>query len=167
MIAETERLYLREMTAADAKSAYELNLDPEVIQYTGDVAFESIKEAERFLINYDHYRKYGFGRWAVIQKSNKEFLGWCGLKFHEDSNEFDLGYRFFKKHWGKGFATEASKACLELGFKKFNMPEIYAEAMKTNPASIKVMEKIGMHFVKESTCAEEPAIFYKIVNPYL
>jgi len=167
MIAETNRLYLREMTPDDAQSAYELNLDPEVVQYTGDVAFESIEAARTFLINYDHYKKYGFGRWAVIQKLNNEFLGWCGLKFHEDTNEFDLGYRFFKKYWGKGFATEASIVCLELGFKKFNMPEIYAHAMKANPASVKVMEKVGMHFVKESVCAKEPAVFYKIVNPHL
>jgi len=167
MIAETNRLYLREMTPDDAQSAYELNLDPEVVQYTGDVAFESIEAARTFLINYDHYKKYGFGRWAVIQKSNNEFLGWCGLKYHEDTNEFDLGYRFFKKHWGKGFATEASQACLELGFKKFNMPAIYADAMKTNPASIKVMEKVGMRFFKESICGGEPAVYYKIVNPYL
>ena len=96
MIAETDRLYLREMTPADAQSAYALNLDPEVVQYTGDVAFESVEAAEKFLINYDHYKKYGFGRWAVIQKSNGEFLGWCGLKYHEDTKEFDLGYRFFK-----------------------------------------------------------------------
>lgn len=167
MIAETDRLYLREMTPADAESAYELNLDPEVIQYTGDVAFKSVEDARIFLSNYNHYKKYGFGRWAVIQKSNNEFLGWCGLKYHEDTKEFDLGYRFFKKNWGKGFATEASLACLELGFTNFKMPEIYAEAMKTNPASINVMKKIGMHFVKESICAEEAAVFYKIVNPYL
>jgi ribosomal-protein-alanine N-acetyltransferase len=167
MIAETDRLYLREMTPADAESAYELNLDPEVVQYTGDVAFKSVEDARTFLSNYDHYKKYGFGRWAVIQKSNHEFLGWCGLKYHEDTKEFDLGYRFFKMHWGKGFATEASKACLELGFTKFNMPEIYAEAMKANPASIKVMEKVGMHLFKESICGGEPAVYYKIVNPQL
>jgi len=165
MIAETNRLNLREMTPDDAQSAYELNLDPEVIQYTGDVAFESIEAARTFLNNYDHYKKYGFGRWAVIQKTNGEFLGWCGIKFHEDTNEFDLGYRFFKKHWGKGFATEASIACLDLGFKKFKMPAIYADAMKTNPASINVMKKLGMHFVKESICGGEPSVYYKIVNP--
>jgi len=72
---ETERLYLREITADDAQLAYELNLDEEVIRYTGDGPFESVEEARDFLSKYDHYQKYGFGRWGVIRKSDNEFLG--------------------------------------------------------------------------------------------
>lgn len=73
-ILETNRLFLREITPDDAETAYLLNLDPEVIKYTGDEPFTSIEEARKFLENYDHYRKYGFGRWAVINKSTEEFF---------------------------------------------------------------------------------------------
>ena len=52
IIKETERLILREHNAADAENAYLLNLDPDVIKYTGDDAFTSIEEARTFLINY-------------------------------------------------------------------------------------------------------------------
>ena len=68
-ILETQRLYLRELTPDDAEQAYLLNLDPDVIKYTGDKAFDSVESTNLFLHNYDHYHKYGFGRWAVIQKT--------------------------------------------------------------------------------------------------
>jgi RimJ/RimL family protein N-acetyltransferase len=109
-IAETERLWLREFNPGDAKSFYLLNLDPEVIKYTGDDSFINIEEAEKFLLNYDHCRKHGFGRWAVMRKTDNTFLGWCGLKYIEDIDEYDIGFRFFKKYWGYGYATESAKA---------------------------------------------------------
>lgn len=161
-ILETNRLYLREMTPDDAEQAYLLNLDPEVVKYTGDVAFISIEEAKTFLENYSHFKKYGFGRWAVIYKINDEYLGWCGLKYTEDLDEFDIGFRFFKKHWNKGFATEAAKACLEIGFDKFGMKTIVGRAMKANIGSVKVLEKIGLQFDKTFDFDGQEGLVYKI-----
>lgn len=146
-ILETSRTYLREMTPADAEAAYLLNLDPDVIKYTGDVAFESVAQAENFLKNYDHYQQYGFGRWAVINKSDGEFLGWCGLKYSKEYDEFDIGFRFFKKYWNKGYATETAKKCLDFGFYELGIDRIVGRAMKDNIASIKVLEKLGMVFL--------------------
>lgn len=74
-ILETPRLFLRRFEKSDAENLFLLNLDPEVIQYTGDSSFENIPDAQRFLANYDHYEKHDFGRWAVIEKSSDEFLG--------------------------------------------------------------------------------------------
>lgn len=139
---------LREMTSEDAAQAYLLNLDPEVVQYTGDSAFVSIDEARQFLEKYDHYRRYGFGRWGVIRKSDNAFLGWCGLKYTAELDEFDIGYRFFKRFWHFGYATEAAQACLEAGFLHYNMPVIVGRAMTENHASIRVLEKIGLTFQK-------------------
>lgn len=148
-ILETPRLYLREITVDDAESAFLLNSDPEVLQYTGDEPFDSVEEAREFLGKYDHYRKYGFGRWAVIRKEDNEFLGWCGLKYTEDLDEFDIGFRFFKKYWNCGYASESAEACLKLGFEQFNMPEIVGRARKENGASIRVLEKLGLVFRNE------------------
>ena len=163
-ILETPRLYLREMTVDDAESAYQLNLDPEVIKYTGDEAFESIESAKNFLKNYDHYKKYGFGRWAVIDKSNHAFLGWCGLKYTVELDEFDIGFRFFKKYWNNGYATESSKACITFGFDKFKMPKIVGRAMTENIGSIKVLEKIGLHFLESYNFEGEKGVIYIIEN---
>jgi|TARA_B110000259_G_scaffold156815_1_gene178506 ribosomal-protein-alanine N-acetyltransferase len=61
-ITETNRLILRELDSNDSEFFYNLNLDPEVLKYTGDLPFSSIVDAENFLINYSDYKKNGFGR---------------------------------------------------------------------------------------------------------
>ena len=146
---ETGRLYLRQLTADDAENIYLLNLDPDVIRYTGDHPFKSIAEAKRFLESYDHYRKYGFGRWAVIKKNDDEFIGWCGIKYSPKPAEHDIGFRFFKSFWNQGYATEAALASINHAFKKLGLQRIVGRAMKENTASISVLEKIGLSFVGE------------------
>jgi RimJ/RimL family protein N-acetyltransferase len=150
------------MTPADGESAYLLNSDPDVIRYTGDRAFESIEQASEFLAKYDHYSKYGFGRWAVINKNTHAFVGWCGLKYTADKKEFDIGYRLHKKFWNMGFATESATPCISLGFEKFNMPSIVGRAMKQNGASIRVLEKIGLKYWKDDLCDGKDGVIYKI-----
>jgi ribosomal-protein-alanine N-acetyltransferase len=164
LILETPRLVLREFDIDDAKSFYELNLNPNVIKYTGNSAFKDIDEAKRFLENYSDYKENGFGRWAVINKSTEEFLGWCGLKYDKKSDETDIGFRFFEKFWNQGFATESAKACLKYGFENLNLTTIIGRAMKENQASIKVLEKIGLHYVKDFDFDGQKGLIYKIEN---
>lgn len=166
IILETERVYLRELTPDDAESFWKLNADPEVIGYTGDEPFESVEVAHRFLEQYDHYRKYGFGRWAVILKSDHTFLGWCGLKYTEEKQEVDVGYRFFRKYWGMGYATESARACNEYGFKEIKLSAIVGRSMKSNTASVKVLEKIGMTFDRYFDFNGVEGMIFCIRNPY-
>ena len=161
-IIETKRLFLRELTISDAENMYHLNLDPEVLQFTGDEPFQDVQSAKTFLEKYNHYSKYGFGRWAVINKENIDFLGWCGLKYSPELDEFDIGFRFFKKHWNKGYATEAAEACLKLGFEKFKMQKILGRAMLKNIGSIKVLEKIGLKYLKPFNFNDEQGVIYQI-----
>lgn len=163
-ILETDRLFLREFSNLDAQHLFELNNDSEVIQFTGDVAFESINEAEIFIKAYSHYQKYSFGRWAVIRKYDSQFLGWCGLKFSLDIDEVDIGFRFHKRFWNQGFATEAANACLEYGFQKFNLKSIVGRAMKENLSSIRVLEKIGLTFEKSFHFDNHQGVIYKILK---
>lgn len=161
---ETERTYLRELHVNDAKDFYQLNADEEVLRYTGDVAFPSIRDAELFLQNYSHYQNYGFGRWAVIDKKTDNFLGWCGLKYTPEKDEVDIGFRFYRKYWGFGYATESAKVCLAYGFEKFNLQRIVGRAMSENSASIRVLEKIGMHWIEKFSQEEKVWFLYEIKN---
>ena len=163
-ILETNRLFLREFSILDAHNLFELNNDPQVIRYTGDIAFDWVKDAEDFIKNYTHYKKYGFGRWAVIQKSDSQFLGWCGLKFSTDIDEVDIGFRFHKRFWNQGFATEAASSCLEYGFQKLNLTSIVGRAMKENLSSILVLEKIGLTFDKSFDFDNNQGVIYKILK---
>ncbi|MBN2616178.1 MAG: GNAT family N-acetyltransferase [Bacteroidales bacterium] len=167
MVLETERLYLREMNPEDAESFYLLNLDPEVVKYTGDKPFENAEEARQFLKNYDQYKKYGFGRWAVIRKEDGAFLGWCGLKYTPALGEVDVGFRLFRKYWNQGYATESARACVEWGLDQPEVDEIIGRAMKENTASIRVLEKIGMTFHGEFDFERHPGLLYKIERPQI
>jgi len=161
-LIETPRLILREFTVDDAYKIWELNSDPEVIKYTGDPPFESVEYAKDFLNNYKDYENNGFGRWAVIKKNSNTFLGWCGLKLNEQ-NLIDLGFRFFRREWNKGYATEAAKACLEYGFMELNINEIIGRVAMKNTGSIKVLEKLAMEYWKNDSCKGiENSLYYKI-----
>jgi len=145
---------------AHALEMFTLNDDPDVIRFTGDVPFKDVKEAEQLILNYDQYKKYQMGRWTVLLRKTNEYLGWCGLKYHSDVNEVDIGFRFHKKYWGRGYATEAAEACLKYGFEKLKLKRIIGRAMKDNIASIKVLEKIGMKFEREELLHEGPGVIY-------
>jgi RimJ/RimL family protein N-acetyltransferase len=161
-LIETPRLILREFTVDDAYKIWELNSDPEVIKYTGDPPFETVENARDFLNNYKDYENIGFGRWAVIKKDSNDFLGWCGLKLNEQ-NLIDLGFRFFRREWNKGYATESAKACLEYGFMELNIKEIIGRVAIKNTASIKVLEKLTMEYWKNDSCKGiENSLYYKI-----
>lgn len=162
MVLETKRLYLREMNPKDAESFYLLNLDPDVVRYTGDEPFENIEEARQFLENYDQYKRYGFGRWAVIRKEDDAFLGWCGLKYTRELDEVDVGFRFFKKYWNKGYATESARACVDWGMDQLDVHEIIGRAMKENTASIRVLEKIGLTYDRDFDFELHSGVLYKI-----
>lgn len=161
-ILETERLYLRAFDLSDAEKFYELNLNPNVIKFTGNSAFKNIEEAKSFLEDYNDYKINGYGRWAVINKTSNQFIGWCGLKYNEIENETDIGFRFFEKEWNKGYATESSTACLKYGFEILKLHRIIGRAMKENKASIKVLEKIGLTYESDCMFENNEAVIYKI-----
>jgi RimJ/RimL family protein N-acetyltransferase len=108
-----------------------------------------------------------YGRWAVHTKAENEFIGWCGLKSRPERKEIDLGYRFIRSSWGKGFATEAAYASLRYGFDKLQLDRIIGRAMPQNLASIRVLEKCGMQFLTDEIVDEHPAKTYEATYPFI
>jgi RimJ/RimL family protein N-acetyltransferase len=150
VVIETGRLLLRTFTIDDARLIYELNNDDNVTRYTHD-HLNSIDQAMEVLekVILPQYSLYNLGRWAVHLKANLEFIGWSGLKYRFGHNEIDLGYRFKQSAWGKGYATEAAFAVLKHGFENLHIKKINARAEQANVASCRVLEKIGMQFIRE------------------
>lgn len=117
---ETERLLLRRFTEADLDDLVALNGDPDVMRTTPEgVLTRSQTEHDYFpayFAQYERGDRYGF--WAAIEKASGTFLGW----FHflpdkeADPDEPELGYRLHKAAWGKGYATEGSRALIHNGF---------------------------------------------------
>lgn len=161
-IVETSRLILRELHPNDAQAFYDLNANPNVIRYTGNTAFRDVEEAREFLENYSDYQEHGYGRWAVLLKDSGRFIGWCGLKFDVNTQQTDIGFRFFEEEWGKGYATESAQACLQVGFHRFLLHCIIGRAMKANIASIRVLEKLNLAYEQDMMLDNEEAVLYKI-----
>lgn len=164
-VMTTPRLALREFALEDAPALFELNSDPEVMRYTGDAPFASAGEAEDFIRGYGHYREHGYGRWSVLLRETGEFLGWCGLGFNE-LEQVDIGFRFSRKHWGRGYATESARAVLAHGFGELGLTVIIGRAARANTASIRVLEKLGMAYWKDDACKGiGDSVYYRIERP--
>jgi len=164
-IIQSNRLFLRHFILDDAKNFFHLNNDSEVLKHTGDLPFANEQQALEFIQHYDTYQKTGIGRYAVIRKENEAFLGWCGLKYHPQERTVDLGFRFFKKHWNLGFATESSQAVIDYAFNTLLYPRLVAHAHIDNNASHRVLEKCNFKKIKHFDYDGMPAILYDLDNP--
>ena len=169
IILETPRLLLRQFTDSDEDAAlmFELNSDAEVLKYLHEPPLQNKNQAKEIIRNIilPQY-KNNLGRWAVHLKDRNEFIGWCGLKFLADRNEIDLGYRFKKSAWGKGYATEAATHTLEFGLLKLNIEIIVGRAHVDNIGSVTVLQKIGMHFTGNDIIEGMPhKVFQKSLTP--
>jgi [ribosomal protein S5]-alanine N-acetyltransferase len=160
---ETKRLILRPHIEADAADFVALNCDDNVVRYTGDAAIHTEAEALHIFRNiiFPQYAKYDMGRLAVILKETGEYIGWCGLKFLAEDNEVDIGYRFMQKHWGKGYASEAAASCIKEGFEHYQLSKIIGMVVPENIGSVKVLEKIGLRFVKEEIGFEDITLLWQ------
>lgn len=150
IFAETERLMLRELVPEDAAGMFEMDGDPEVHLFLGNKPVQSIEQSKADIeFIRKQYIENGIGRWAVIEKSTGNFVGWAGLKLiteltNNHNNYYDLGYRFSKRFWGKGYATEAAIAVRDYGFNELKLNEIIGIADISNLGSIHVLKKIGL-----------------------
>lgn len=160
---ETERLILRATEPSDAKVFYALNSDPEVLRYTGDTPFPSVKAVAEFLEGYEQFKRYGLGRMAMVRKADCAILGWCGLHFDDENGETDIGYRLFRRHWRQGYATEAARAAVEDGIQRLGIPRVFAHVHPQNRASLRVTEKLGM--THHSTYEWEGEDWWKLELP--
>ena len=152
---ETERLVLRRFTEADADNLFDLDGDPEVMRFlTGGkpTPREVIRNETLPRIRHYYERFAGLGFWAVNEKSTGDFLGWFEFRPPEGGgpDEAELGYRLRKSAWGKGYAPEGARALIRKGFAELGVRRVVAQTMAVNTASRRVMEKVGLRYVRTS-----------------
>lgn len=146
-VIETERLILRTWKEGDADVYFRINQDPKVTEFLlGPLSMEQVKE---FIVaKKKQSDERGYTLWAVELKETKEFIGFIGLNYTDWPAHFtpavEVGWRLGSEYWGKGYATEGAKACLDYGFNKCGLREIVSFTVPANVRSIRVMEKIGL-----------------------
>jgi RimJ/RimL family protein N-acetyltransferase len=150
---ETERLVLRRFTEDDVDNLVALDGDPEVMRFlTGGKPTPRAAMVNTLLPAFTRYyeRSAGYGFWAAIEKASGEFLGWFHFRPPQGSppDEVELGYRLHRAAWGKGYATEGSRALIRKGFTELGVRRVIASTYEENIGSRRVMEKAGMTLVR-------------------
>lgn len=143
----TQRLRLRQWTAQDLEPYAALNADPEVMRY-----FPSLQSREASKTSIDTWSAEiatrGWSNWAVELQGGASFIGFVGLTVPRRALPFmpcvEIGWRLGRQHWGQGYASEAARCALNLGFDRLGLAEIVSFTARVNLRSRRVMERIGM-----------------------
>lgn len=151
---ETDRLLLRPFTTDDVDHLVALDSDPAVMRFiNGGRTTPREEVVERVLPRFLWYQEqpHGYGFWAVEEKATSAFLGWFHLRPDPDQGdpaEPELGYRLTRDAWGRGYATEGSRALIARAFATLGARRVWASTMVLNVRSRRVMEKAGMRHVR-------------------
>jgi len=169
-VIETERLRIREIRPDDAEAMFAMDSDPEVHRYLGDGPAGSIDEITG-AIEYIHsqYESVGIGRWAAADRETDAFIGWTGFKWIDEPlgghvDFLDLGYRFLRSHWGRGYASETAAACVEFaaGVPEMQGAPVCGMVIIGNVASERVLQKVGMRHTDDFEYVGRPVRFYEL-----
>lgn len=149
---KSERLGFRNWRDEDLEEFASLNADPEVMEHfpkalTKQETFDFIKRLQK------HFEEKGYNYFATETLETGELIGFIGLAYQDYETEFtpavDIGWRLKRSSWGKGYATEGAKRCLEYAFDDLKLDRVVSVCVLDNVNSEKVMNKIGM--VKKGT----------------
>jgi RimJ/RimL family protein N-acetyltransferase len=149
---DTARLRLRQWRESDREPFAALNADPAVMEF-----FLSPLSRESSDASIDAWQSQlasrGWSNWALELKASGELLGFTGLSVPRRVLPFspcvEVGWRLARKHWGQGYATEAARAALEVGFARLDLREIVSFTTVGNVRSRAVMERIGMRDARQ------------------
>jgi RimJ/RimL family protein N-acetyltransferase len=167
-VIQTERLLLRDMTAADFGSLSAIMQDAETMRaYEGP--FSDTETTDWLERQIDNYTRWGHGLWAVtLADTPEQMIGQCGLTFQdiEGDQVLEVGYLFNRRHWGHGYATEAARACVGLAFRDLDAAEVWAIVRDTNLKSMNVAIRCGMEvrsrFTKHYRGVDMPHLAFSV-----
>ena len=166
---ETDRFLLRDIEESDVEGIFDLDSDPEVHTYLGTPPIKTRDEALdiiRYIRN--QYESNGIGRWAIIEKTTADFVGWTGLKYEQELRSefayYDIGYRLRRKYWGQGIASVTAIESLRYGFEQMKLEEICGAAEIEHQVSNHILQKIGLKFTEQFVFEGIPANFYRITR---
>jgi RimJ/RimL family protein N-acetyltransferase len=165
-VVETARLRLRPLSRADTEHLAELDADPEVGRYVhlgGAPTRADLEAALPRMLACFGVPPAQPAFWAAEERGSGRFVGWFHLRPSGEPGTLELGYRFRRDAWGQGYASEGARALVLRAFEDLRAKCVEAIALVENAASIRVMEKAGLHlrerFLYEG---ERPAVRYAV-----
>ncbi len=154
VLLTTPRLILRSWRPDDLPVFAALNADPEVMRYLGHTL--TTEQATQLADDIQQrFLQRGFGMLPVERREDGAFLGICGISHTPWYPDEEIGWRFAREHWGRGYATESAAAWLAWAFTELRVPRLISVTDIPNERSIAVMKRLGMTFDHEAELEDE------------
>jgi ribosomal-protein-alanine N-acetyltransferase len=148
LVFTTERFVVRALTPGDAEDFFAIFGDPQVMRFlgSGDLpAYPDVAHARTVLERMAARPAESLGMWACEERATGRVPATVGLTKTPHDDEIEVFYQVARADWGRGIATECARAAIDYGFDRAGLQRIVAYAFAQNPASLRVLEKIGMH----------------------
>ncbi len=143
----TARLRLRQWRDTDRAPFAAMNADPRVREFFPTLMTSAESDAMVDICQ-RHIEERGFSFWAVERRDTGAFVGMTGLSIPGDALPcapcVEIGWRLAHAHWGQGYASEAARGALQVGFEELGLDEIVSFTAVPNVRSAAVMERLGM-----------------------
>jgi RimJ/RimL family protein N-acetyltransferase len=168
VILETTQLILAELSIEDTAFIIELVNTPGWIKYIGDRNVKNEQQAIAYLENgpLKSYTDNGYGLWKVLLKAEQKAIGMCGIINRENLDHPDIGFAFLPAYSGRGYAFEAASSALKFATDKLKLSTILAITLPSNERSKRLLEKIGLVFIKQFSFPEsEELLMLYSTNP--
>jgi RimJ/RimL family protein N-acetyltransferase len=163
---ETERLVLRRFRNDDLDVVSAMQADALTMQYVGNGRPKD-RAQSRATLEWiaDHWDQLGYGLLAIAEKEGGSTLGWAGFIDPPEWPDFELGWALCRSSWGKGYATEAARALLEVARTDLARETVISMIRRANTESSRIAQKIGLRFDVEGTLFDMPIDIYRIRFP--
>lgn len=162
VVIETERLTLRPIELGEIDEFLALHEDPEVTRFLTSLnraqALRRLEAAEL------EWKQRGHGMFSVRDRVTDRFLGRAGLKYWKQFDETEAGWVLRREVWGRGYATEAARACIDWGWRVLEVPYLTAMIQRENVRSIRVAERIGFSPMRTDTLLGEKVVVYALAR---
>jgi RimJ/RimL family protein N-acetyltransferase len=163
---ETTRLRLLAWQPEDWLQLRPIARDPEVVRYISSGEPWPDERIREFVARQvAGLAARGFCFWRLEHKADGEIIGFCGLQPLDGTPEIEIGWWLARARWGQGLATEAAREALRDAFERAGLERIVAIAQPANRPSIHIMEKLGMHYERETTHRGIGVVLYAVARP--
>lgn len=148
---QSERLYLKPVAVTDVDFIMELQNSPKWLKYIGDRKLRTKADTVAYIEDkmLSHFKKHGYGNYVVCKKETHQKLGTCGIFNRAGMETCDIGFALLPKFEGLGYGFESASVLLECAKTNFKLEKIGAIVLPENRASIKLIEKLGLQYVKK------------------
>jgi RimJ/RimL family protein N-acetyltransferase len=162
---ETERTIMRGWQASDIEPYAEWMADPDVARFIGGL-LDADQAWRAVATHIGHWQLRGYGKWAVERKQDKALIGRVGFWNPGGWPGLEIGWTLKQEVWGQGYAQETARAAMDWAWQNLDTPKLISVIDPNNAPSIKVAERMGMHFSHDHLLfGTTPTLIYAIARP--